>query len=69
MEKKVKKNRKILKILIFIFLIIAFAFLTFVIYEKVQEARFKKMLQDNDANNYELIEVVNRSRNESLCKR
>lgn len=54
-----KKNRKILKILILIVLVIALIFLSYIIYEKIQEHRFKKLLQDNDATNYKLIETVN----------
>ena len=54
-----KKNRKFLKILILIIFIIALIFLTYVIFERVQENRFKKMLQKNDATNYQLIEIVN----------
>ncbi|MBR1539985.1 MAG: hypothetical protein IJ629_02230 [Clostridia bacterium] len=69
MKKKTNKNKNIVKILIGIICILGLIILGFIIFEKIQEARFKKMLQDNDANNYELVEVVNRSRNESLCKR
>ena len=53
------KNKKIWKVLILIILIVVMVFLIYFIYQKFQEYRFKKLLQDNDAFNYELTEIVN----------
>ena len=52
-------NKKTLKILIIIILIIVLVFLGYIIFIKIQKNNFKKMLQDNDATNYELVETVN----------
>ena len=51
--------KKLLKILILIILIIGLIYLGYIIIQKIQESKFKKILQENDSNNYELIEVVN----------
>ncbi len=56
---KAKKNLKFLKIILCIIFVIGLIFLSFLIYEKVQKNRFKKMLQESDATNYELTEIVN----------
>lgn len=56
---KAVKNKKWIKILILVVLLVGLVFLGVMGYEKVQEYRFKKMLQDNDANNYELTEIIN----------
>lgn len=53
------KNKKFIKFLILIVLIILIVFLINFIYQKIQKDRFKKMLQKNDATNYELTEIVN----------
>ena len=66
---KSKKEKKFLKIIILIVFIIALIFVSYIIYEKIQESRFKKMLESNDATNYELTEIVNRQRNKGICKR
>lgn len=59
MKIKNKKVKKFLKALILIILIIALVFLVNTIYQKIQRNKFKKLLQDNDAFNYELTEIVN----------
>ena len=56
---KAKKNKNFLKILILIILVIALIFLAYLIYQKLQENRFKKILVENDATNYEIAEIVN----------
>ena len=52
-----------MKMVIKFFLIIVFLFCLifgiYFIYQKIEEHRFKKILQDNDAMNYELTEIVN----------
>ena len=55
--------KKILKFLIVIILICILIFSGYMIYQKFQENRFKNLLKDNDAINYELTEIVNRRRN------
>ena len=54
-----KKKKNTIKIIIVVILIIALVFIGYLIFEKLQENRFKKMLQENDANNYKLTEIVN----------
>ena len=53
------KIKNILKILIVIILVIVLIFLAYKIYQGIVENHFKKMLVQNDANNYKLIEIVN----------
>lgn len=53
------KSKKILKNIILIILIIFVIFLVSFVYQKIQENKFKKILKNNDSNNYELTEVVN----------
>ena len=53
------KRPKIFRILILLILVILLIFLINFIYQKIQKSRFKKILQDNDSNNYELTEIVN----------
>ena len=50
---------KILKIIIVIILIIALVFLAYKIYQGILENHFKKMLDNSDATNYKLTEIVN----------
>ena len=51
--------KNVLKILIVIILLIALVFIGYKIYQGIFENRFKKMLEENDATNYKLIEIVN----------
>ena len=50
---------KILKIIIVIILIIALIFIAYKIYQGILENHFKKMLENSDATNYKLTEIVN----------
>ena len=55
--------KKYLKVLILIVLVVALICGVYLIYQQVQKNRFKKLLQENDAINYELVEIINRRRN------
>lgn len=54
-----KKNKKFLKVLLIIIFIMIMAFVGYVVFQKIQCNRFKNLLKENDATNYELIEIVN----------
>ena len=54
-----KRTKNILKIFILIILIIGLIFLTGLIYQEIQKNKFQKILKENDASNYELVENIN----------
>ena len=56
------KGKKVFRILILFILVIFLIFLLNFIYQNIQENRFKKILQDNDANNYEYMVKNNYSK-------
>lgn len=56
---KSERKKHILKIIILIIIFISVIVVTFFIFGKIQKNKFKKMLEESDANNYELTEIVN----------
>ena len=54
-----KKKKVFFKILILIILIVLMFFLIKFAYNKIQKNKFKKLLKENDCQNYELTETVN----------
>ena len=56
MKKKILKG---LKIVVLIILVILLIFFVIFAVQKIQEDKFKKILENNDSSNYELTEIVN----------
>ncbi len=53
------KKKKFLRIIILIVIAVLLAFLINFTVNKIQENKFKKILKNNDSQNYELVETVN----------
>ena len=51
------KKKKLIKLIILIVVIVLLVVLEILIYNQVQINRFKKILEENDSTNYELIQT------------
>lgn len=58
-SRKKYKLKTFFKILILIVLIIALFFIGYTIYQKIEENKYKKILQDGDATNFKITEIIN----------